>query len=248
MSSYGLHLANLANAEGRDLAGGSVKTVMCTAEPCSIAKRQKLERDWGADVFDCFGMTEISMLGAEGPSHAGFRVWSDLAYFEVLNPETWKPVVDGQPGRLVVTALFGNEGAPFLRWDSGDIVIMNPTESDDGPYSVFPLLRHAHRTAGFFKVRGVNLNHQEFEDFMFTIPAINDFKAELISNSTGLDLMRVSIEISRGADVEAHRTNLGRRIKGVFEVTPEVVVLETGTLAGEFESSIKAPRFIDRRI
>ena len=38
-----------------------------------------------------------------------------------------------------------------------------------------------------------------------------------------------------------------RRTKAAFEVTPEVVVLETGTLAREFESSIKAPRFVDRR-
>lgn len=247
MSSYGLHLANLADAEGRSLVNSSVKTIMCTAEPCSAAKREKLERDWGADVYDCFGMTEITMLGAEGPSRAGFRMWSDLAYYEVLDPETWKPVADGEPGRLVVTALFGNEGAPFLRWDSGDIVVMNPTVADDGAYSVFPLLRHAHRTAGFFKVRGINVNHQEFEDFMFENPAINDFKAELVSESTGLDLMRVSIEVRRGSPADGLRGDVERRIKAVFEVTPEVVVLETGTLAREFESSVKAPRFIDRR-
>ena len=247
MSSYGLHLANLAEAEGRDLAASSVTTIMCTAEPCSAAKREKLERDWQAEVYDCFGMTEITMLGAEGPSHAGFRVWSDLAHYEVLDPRTWKPVADGEPGRLVVTALFGNQGAPFLRWDSGDIVTMNPSAADDGPYSVFPLLRHAHRTAGFFKVRGVNVNHQEFEDFMFENPAINDFKAELVSEASGLDLMRVSIEVRRGAQAEALRTEIVRRTKAAFEVTPEVVVLETGTLAREFESSIKAPRFVDRR-
>ena len=247
MSSYGLHLANLANARGRDLADGSVGTVMCTAEPCSAAKRDKLERGWGAKVFDCFGMTEISMLGAEGPSRVAFRIWSDLAFFEVLDPETWKPVADGSPGRLVVTALFGNEGAPFLRWDSGDIVIRNPTASDDGPFSVFPLLRHAHRTAGFFKVRGINVNHQEFEDFMFENAAINDFKAELVDDATGLDLMRVSIEVRRGVEAEAQRREVARRTKAAFEITPDVVVLEAGTLAGEFEASVKAPRFVDRR-
>ena len=32
-----------------------------------------------------------------------------------------------------------------------------------------------------------------------------------------------------------------------FEVTPEIVILERGTLAKEFESSIKAPRFVDKR-
>ena len=248
MSSYGLHLANLANAEGRDLASGTVGTVMCSAEPCSPAKRAKLERGWGAAVYDCFGMTEISMLGAEGPSRDGFRAWSDLALFEVLDPETWKPVGDGEPGRLVVTALFGNEGAPFLRWDSGDVVAMTPAAPGDGAFSVFPTLRHTHRMSGFFKVRGVNVNHQEFEDLMFERAEIADFKAELVSDATGLDALRVSVEIRRGAASETTRLEVERRTKTVFEVTPEVVVLAPGTLAREFESSVKAPRFADRRM
>ena len=126
MSSYGLHLANLASAEGIDLADGSVSKVLCSAEAVSSAKREKLERDWGAMVYDCFGMTEISMLAAEGPSRRGFRIWTDFAVFEVLDPDTWKPVAAGEPGRLVCTSLFGNNAAPFLRWDSGDIVILDP--------------------------------------------------------------------------------------------------------------------------
>ena len=132
MSSYGLHLANLANSRGVDLAESPVSTMLCSAEALSAAKREKLERDWGATVFDCFGMTEISMLAAEGPSRQGFRIWTDLAIFEVLDPDTGKPVPDGEAGHLVSTALFGNNGAPFLRWDSGDIVIMNPAGGDDG--------------------------------------------------------------------------------------------------------------------
>jgi hypothetical protein len=36
-------------------------------------------------------------------------------------------------------------------------------------------------------------------------------------------------------------------MKARFELLPQVVVLETGTLAREFEANIKASRFIDRR-
>ena len=36
-------------------------------------------------------------------------------------------------------------------------------------------------------------------------------------------------------------------VKQKFELTPEIVLLESGTLAREFESAIKAPRFMDRR-
>src|SRR6202521_4711927 len=39
MSSYALHLANLADQSGFDLSGGSVQRVICSAEPISKAKR-----------------------------------------------------------------------------------------------------------------------------------------------------------------------------------------------------------------
>ena len=247
MSSYGLHLANLANADGIDLAAGSVTRMLCSAEALSAAKREKLERDWGAEVFDCFGMTEISMLAAEGPSRRGFRIWTDLAVFEVLDPDTGKPVADGEPGHLVCSALFGNNGAPFLRWDSGDIVVMTAAEGDDGAFSIFPTMRHAHRTAGFFKLRGVNVNHQEFEDMMFAHRSVNDFKLELIGDAAGLEHLRVSVEPRRGADTESLREELARRTKATFELSPDIVILDPGVLAREFEASVKAPRFIDLR-
>ena len=111
---------------------------------------------------------------------------------------------------------------------------------------MFPLVKHAHRTTGFFKVRGVNINHAEFEDFMFRDPEVSDFKCEAVATG-GLDRLRVSIEVKRGADPGTVAAALADAVKRTFEVTPEVVVLETGTLAREFEASVKAPRFADRR-
>lgn len=247
MSSYGLHLANLAANQGIDLASGSVGKIMCTAEAVSAAKRQKMEREWGATLYDSFGMTEVSMMGAEGPARDGFHIWTDLAFIEVLDEDTYEPVAEGEAGRLVVTSLWSHNGAPFLRWDSGDIVTYKEHGDSDTAFNVFPVIRHAHRTAGFFKVRGVNVNHQEFEDFMFEYGTVNDFKAELVSDTNGLDVFRLSVELKRDADAEEAANEVTERTKKTFEVTPDVVVLETGTLAKEFESSVKAPRFVDRR-
>jgi phenylacetate-CoA ligase len=36
-------------------------------------------------------------------------------------------------------------------------------------------------------------------------------------------------------------------VRDSFGLTPEIAMLESGTLAKEFESSVKTPRFIDRR-
>jgi len=184
-------------------------------------------------------------MGAEDAGGGGFRIWTDMFLVEVLDRDTLAPVAEGEVGSLVVTPLWTNNVTPFLRWSSGDLVTWREGEAEDGPFSVFPLVKHAHRTTGFFKVRGINLNHSEFEDFMFRDVAINDFKAELVS-ARDLDVLRLSVELRREAlpsAAEALRTS----VRDTFGLTPEVVVLDGGSLAKEFEASVKTPRFVDRR-
>ncbi len=112
---------------------------------------------------------------------------------------------------------------------------------------MFPRFHHAHRTAGFFKVRGVNINHAEFEGFLFANVRVNDFKAEVVATADGNDALQLSIEVPRSADGGEVAKQVAGEIKVKFEVTPGVTVLEIGTLAKEFETSVKAPRFVDRR-
>jgi phenylacetate-CoA ligase len=246
MSSYALHLANLADQNGLDLSAGSVRRVICSAEPISKAKRDKIETLWGARLFDSFGMTEAGMMGAEDGEASGFRIWADLFHIEVVDLASKEPVSDGQVGALVVTPLFTNNVTPFLRWMSGDLVTCESDVPGQGPFAVFPVVRHAHRTSGFFKIKGVNIDHGAFEDLLFRQRALNDFKCEALTLVSG-DVLRVSVEIKRGADAPAAIADLKSEIKRVFELTAEIVQLELGTLAKEFEASIKAPRIVDRR-
>jgi phenylacetate-CoA ligase len=246
MSSYALHLANLADHNGHDLSRGPVELVICSAEPISKAKREKIERMWGARVRDSFGMTEAGMMGAEDARADGFRIWTDLFCIEVVDPDTKEPVPDGAVGALVVTPLFTNNVTPFLRWMSGDLVTCDSAGGGDGAFSAFPIVRHAHRTSGFLKVKGVNIGHAEFEDLLFRQRAVNDFKCEAVTGQSG-DVLRVFVEIKRDADAQAAMAEISNAIRGAFELTAEVIALELGSLAKEFEASIKAPRIVDRR-
>ena len=243
MSSYALHLANLAEARGIEL---NVRRLMTSAEPVSQAKREAIERRWGARLTDTFGMTEVGMMGAEDKPGAGFRIWTDMYYVEVLDAKSLAPVKEGETGTLIVTALWSNNVTPFLRWSSGDLVTYSEADDGAGPFSVFPRIKHAHRTTGFFKVRGINLGHQDLEDFMFRHAEIGDFRAEAL-NDGGNDVLRLSIECRRGADGAAICRVIAEEVKSRFQLASQVVLLESGTLAKEFEANIKASRFVDRR-
>ena len=248
MSSFALHLANLADAQGIDLAAGSVRNVTCSAETLSAAKREKLGRMWGAEVYDVFGMSEAGLMGAEGAAHDGLHIWTDMYFIEVVDPESGQALPDGEVGTLCVTPLWTNHATPFLRWNSGDQVSFVEAGASPGPFAeVFPMIRHAHRTTGFFKIRGVNVNHSEFEDFMFRNARVNDFQAVLETGADALEHLKVRIEVKRGDDPETAAAELASAVRKTFEVTPKVEVLELGTVARLFEGSIKAPRFIDER-
>lgn len=247
MPSYALHLANVAEAQGVDLAGLGIKKLLVSAEPLTAAKRAKLERSWGAAVYNSFGMTEGAMTAVERHGLGHMVAFTDLYFLEVIDSLTGKPVAPGEAGALVMTPLWSNTITPFLRWFTGDIVRMAPQARTDDPYSVFPIFEHALRTEGFFKIRGVNVNHGDLEDLLFAQAAVQDFKGEAVTGADGLDRLRLLVEVRRGLDLAAVRADLVAAVKRVFEQTCDVEILPVGTIAQEFEKSVKAPRFADRR-
>jgi phenylacetate-CoA ligase len=82
---------------------------------------------------------------------------------------------------------------------------------------------------------------------MFYNQGIADFKAEVYCADSGLDCLRLLVEPRRGLDREGVGRSIDASVQKTFEVAPEIVFLEPGTLGREFEASIKAARFVDKR-
>ena len=91
-----------------------MKKLIVAAEPLSPVKREKLERAWGAEVFDHFGMTEGAFVAGEGLGHHGLHIWADQFYCEVVDEKTGEPLPGGAVGSLVVTPLWNNSMTPFF--------------------------------------------------------------------------------------------------------------------------------------
>ncbi len=81
---------------------------------------------------------------------------------------------------------------------------------------------------------------------MFRCADVADFKAEVV-NVGDLDEFVLSIEVSPDNDPATVAKSVAQRTKLKFELTPQIRLLERGTLAREFENAVKAPRFADRR-
>jgi hypothetical protein len=91
---------------------------------------------------------------------------------------------------------------------------------------VFPIVRHAERTTGFFKIKGINIGHGEFEDLLFRQRALNDFRCEAITVHSE-DVLRVFVELKQGCNEHAAMADLANAIRGAFELTPEICRLRS---------------------
>ena len=240
MASFGLHLAHLADAAGRTLLQSKVRTVITTAEPLSESKRALLGALWSARVVDTFGMSELTLFGAECGRRAGCHIWSDHVFCEVLDPRSSQPVPPGEVGVLCVTGLRGTEATPFVRWLSGDMVRLEyGCACDEARH---PRLVHSGRTTDFFKVKGVNLNHGELEDALYQVPDLRDYRVTV----TRQDDLRIELECADGM-VARVRQAVEDLFVHRFGVRAEIVPVARGTIVKSTEVEVKARRFIDQR-
>lgn len=98
----------------------SVKTVLLSADFVSDEVRAAIREAWGAEVFEHYGMTEMGLGCAVSCEYQnGYHVREADLYLEIIDPDTGRPVPDGQWGEIVFTTLT-RVGMPFIRYRTGD--------------------------------------------------------------------------------------------------------------------------------
>src|SRR5205085_2987791 len=99
------------------------------AEPWSEALRTKLEAAWGGiDACDIYGLSEVSGPGVAAECRGGkgaLHVFDDHFLPEVVEPDSGRPVEDGELGELVLTTLT-KEALPVVRYRTGDVTRLLP--------------------------------------------------------------------------------------------------------------------------
>lgn len=246
MPSYGLHLAQVAEEMGRPLKEAGVRRLITCTELMIPAKRDKLERLWGGEVYDVFGMTEILMMGVECENHDGFHAFIDLFFLEILDEHTLEPLPPGEYGLLVATPVYSNHATPFLRWVSGDIAAVGTRCGCRSRFARFPLLKLAGRTTGFFKIKGVNINHKDLEELLLRLPGVADYYAAARLDGDA-DALQLRVELYAGVQPAGAVTALMEAVGRTFGLQPRVEVVPTGTIVRQLASAVKQHRVVDER-
>lgn len=249
--SYALNLAETRKEMGVELKDIKLKAGIFGAEPWSENMRRDIEKLWGIDAIDIYGLSEIMGPGVacECLEKKGLHVFEDHFIPEIINPETGKQVPHGQKGELVFTTIT-KEGIPLIRYRTRDITRMIPEKCKCGRTSM-RMERLSGRTDDMLIIRGVNVFPSEIEMVIMSVEGVEPHYQIVVDRAEhGLDTMEVQVEVNEKffSDeikvLESIERKIQKEIESVLGIGVTVKLVEPKSIA---RSEGKAKRIVDRR-
>ncbi len=245
--SYALAIAEVAEQQGVDLRTSKLEIGLFGAEPWSDSMRREIEARLGLRAVDIYGLSEIMGPGVacECEARAGLHGWEDHFLFEVLDPDTGKPVPEGEAGELVITTLT-KQALPMLRYRTRDITRMTSAPCACGRTHA-RILRITGRNDDMLIIRGVNVYPSQVEAVLVGLPGIAPHYQLVVERRGSLDHVSIEVEadVNLPADSYAQTAHeVAHHIKSLVGITTDVCVKTPGTIA---RSQGKAVRVRDLR-
>jgi phenylacetate-CoA ligase len=247
--SYALNIAEVAERDGVDLRKSRLEIGLFGAEPWSEAMRREIQIRLGIKAVDIYGLSEILGPGVatECEAQDGLHGWEDHFLFEVIDPDSGKPVPEGQAGELVITTLT-KEALPMIRYRTRDITRLTRERCGCGRTHL-RLKRITGRNDDMLIIRGVNVYPSQIEAVLVGLPDIAPHYQLVVERRGNLDELTVEVEAAPSATVsdESFRAIAERvryQIKSLVGVTTDVTVKRPGEVP---RSQGKAVRVRDLR-
>lgn len=242
-SSYALLLAEQVEQRGlKDKI--CLKKGVIGSERWSDKMRARISGILGIELFDIYGLTECygPGIGINLPGEEGMRIFDDYIYTEILDPETGKPVEEGQIGEITLTT-FVKEGAPLIRFRTHDLAAFIPRKTDD-PCPYPRITQIMGRSDDMVKIKGNIIFPSSIEEVIRAVPGTSsEYRAE-IEHIDGKDEITIFVECELGTDRAELALEMQMKCKSKFNLTPRIKVVGEGELP---RSEKKTKRIEDKR-
>lgn len=248
--AYAMYMAETAERMGM-VGELKLKYGILGAEGSTEEMRRELEKRWGGiTVTENYGLTEIMGPGVAGDClyKDGMHINEDFFLCEIVDPETNKPLPDGEYGELVITNLL-KEGQPMLRYRTHDI-----TRIIDAPCACGRTSRRIEKIRGrsddMLIVRGVNLFPSQVEAALLGVKGIGPHYEIVLTRHNYMDKVQVKVELLDGSLLESYgaleelRREIQSNIRRICQLDMDITLVSPNTLK-RFEG--KARRVTDLR-
>ncbi len=234
--TYALRLAEVAKHEGIDLANSAVRALIVAGEPGGAVPgiRSRIAAEWGARVFDHWGMTDLGSLGIEPESSPGsLLVLETESIAEIIDPAMGSPAPPGEIGELVMTNL-GRWGQPVLRYRTGDLVKAVLDLSGGGAGQLRLEGGVLGRSDEMLVIRGNNVFPSSVEAVLREFPEVTEFRLAVVKRQEMLQLQiefEATPDISKSSQaVDQLLARMARKITDRLAFTPELIPVPIDSL------------------
>jgi len=175
-----------------------LKTICPTLKVCFVTSEMLFEEDkillekqFGVPIVNEYGASELDLIAFENPEGER-QVNSETIFVEILDDEN-NVLPYGKEGRIVITSLF-NKAHPFIRYDIGDIGILDEKSSLKKPIlkkligrsNDFALLPSGKKSPGltfYYVTKSIIEDDGIVKEFVIKQTKIDAFEIEYVSEN-----------------------------------------------------------------
>lgn len=231
----------------------SVRKIILAGEKITQPLKKFVEKTWGAEVFDDYGLEEMGIVAAECQEHKGLHIAVDQYIVEAVGPASGKHVKKGEIGELILTPL-NLRGMPIIRYRSGDLVRIKSSNCPCG--RTHPLIELIGRKDESIAMEGIKIYPFQLDK------ALQKFAPEVLNyqivyeNIGEEDWLRFVCEAELSIDRDWLKPRIFNALKHVsidfLEILEKPSIKADIEIVEPFAISLtsrgKTKRFIDRRM
>ncbi|MBV8031126.1 MAG: phenylacetate--CoA ligase, partial [Betaproteobacteria bacterium] len=195
--SYMLAIADEMERQGIDPRKTSLRIGIFGAEPWTNDMRAGIEKRLSIDAIDLYGASELIGPGVAQEcieTKDGLTIWEDHFYPEIVDPETGRPLPEGEKGELVFTSLT-KEALPVVRYRTRDLTRLLPSSAR----AMRRMEKITGRSDDMLIIRGVNVFPSQIEELILRQPELSPHYVLEVSKDGPLDHLSVLVELNPGA-------------------------------------------------
>ena len=177
----------------------TLKVCVVTSEMLFEDDKILLEKQFGVPVVNEYGASELDLIAFENPD-GEWQVNSETLFIEILDSEN-NVLPYGKEGRIVITSLF-NKAHPFIRYDIGDVGILDTKSTPKKPIlkklvgrtndvAVLPSGKKSPGLTFYYVTKSIIEDDGNVKEFVIKQTKIDTFDIEYASE-TELNLVQIN--------------------------------------------------------
>jgi phenylacetate-CoA ligase len=176
-----------------------VLTTVCPTLKCCVVTSEMLfeddkvllEKQFGVPVVNEYGASELDLIAFQNPEGA-WQVNSETLFVEILD-EGNNVLPNGKEGRVVITSLY-NKAHPFIRYDIGDVGILDEKSTCKKPIlnkligrtndiAILPSGKKSPGLTFYYVTKSIIEDDGNVKEFVIKQTKIDTFDIEYVSGS-----------------------------------------------------------------